>query len=210
MTEYFDYLIRRLYEKFKNASPGKLCTLKDDSEVVEYLGIIDKLSLPILSVVPSGLIPDRLKSDSMLERYALEDSSSNDHVKVSLSHLKQDTCSYTLPYFKDVLFERSEEYGHFTKIYLREELIGIVKHVGNNIFLAMRTKNNEIGAYPLIKGGLYSLSTSMTYKASSENRFAKLNVDSLTVRPMKMLYKARNHQHRFSTEILPEIYDRIK
>lgn len=141
---------------------------------------VERVSLPILSVLPVHYINLPINYG----KYPITEFERNDSVSVNLGIPYQSICRCTVDLFEDYLFGDDEvKLGYVTLIYAGGNLVGVKKNGGNPVFLAFETYQDQNGAFPLIKGGLYAISnTSQSLEKWTEERY-----DSLCVNPIGMM-----------------------
>ncbi|PLW80792.1 hypothetical protein C0585_00820 [Candidatus Woesearchaeota archaeon] len=146
------------------------------------MNLIERCSLPILSVLPS----DNIKSEINKTKYPIDDYIESDNIFVDTTISISYVCSETYNYFKKSAFGNDINFlGKDIKLaYINNQFIGILKEAGSHILLAFQTVKNSSGAHPLIKGGLYSVSHR---KRGGLDRWAKVNYDNLKVNPLCMM-----------------------
>ena len=170
-----------------------------ESEKEFDMNIIERYSLPILSVLPS----DNIRSKINKTRYPIDDYIESDNILVDTTISLSYICSETYNHFKKSAFGNDQDFlGKDIKLtYVNNQFIGLLKESGSHILLAFQTVKNSSGAYPLIKGGLYSVSHK---KRGGLDRWAKVNYNRLNVNPLCMMSSIPHFDDTLST--LPIFY----
>ena len=116
-----------------------------------------KLSLPILTIVPTNEIPNELFQEKRSKIYQLEKATEDPAIITSFDIKHSSTCNNT-PSGVHYTFEHPERYNYMncTAFYKEGELIGIGKHTGSPVFLSFACRTHN-GKYTLIPGCVCSL-----------------------------------------------------
>ena len=147
---------------------------------------ITRPSLPVISTLPFDELPRHLRRHKAMKRYSLGDCVENSDVAINLS-LDVRTCSIAMQ-FKAVLNRSSPHYMDSSAIYMNNELVGILKQYEHPAFLALATVTDG-RRYPLVKGGVYAVHQDVRRQCEKQGRHHSLDLEALTVRPKRMLYR---------------------
>lgn len=148
--------------------------------------------LPSLAFTPEYRPPS--DDDAHTLQSALTDPIASDTVHaVRLVTDPQQDCDLAEGYHYNTILKCMTEglYGQCTFIYLRGELIGSLKWLGNETMLALQTIRRSDDTYPLVRGGLYAVDSAIRQPwilASRQGRrFPRADVDELHVMPLRLL-----------------------
>lgn len=204
----FDKLVDKLYYLFQAANQENIKNRRTNPLVLETISEIERISLPIISIVPADFLKGM--STNKKKDYGLDDYLQSDKVKIDTKIIKDPICPETKNGFEYVFFDREPRMqGMYTQIYVNDDLVGIVKNIGNPIMLSLVTIKNSIGAFPLVRGGLYSLNENNTIEfQQSKKFFHKKYFDTLYVNPLMMLYRT-NEARQKKDDIIQLKYSKI-
>lgn len=202
-----DCILTHVQQKVRKTSSGDLEALFSEGDIANLVRSITCPSLRLLGVVPFEYLPAHLKNHDSMAKYKLKNAEYAPKVEVEMNILNHGTCPDTLKGFKNTLFNKeAEDYGKITSIYVDGQLIGAMKNVGNEIMLALKTKRSDGGTYPVIEGGLYTLSKTCQNRAKRERKWGKQQFPELKVKPISTLLRGIEKQEWYISHVLPEVY----